>query len=85
MSGNGVPTQAINIMFQINPGMSEVPKMRRFLSEGKHISLEIADKYNNTEWLDIAKSNGWLPAMTCHRNTTSIFDWKNFDAWVKVN
>ena len=83
MPGKGVPDQAIKIMFQINQGMSDVPKMRRFLSEGKHISFEIADKTNNIEWFEIAKEKGWLPAMTCHRNTTDVFDWTNFDAWVK--
>lgn len=72
----------IDILFTMNPKISNVPKMRDFLRKGHHWTFEKADMQNNTEWFDVALEKKWLPAMIAHRESCrGVFDFENFDQW----
>jgi len=77
---------AQKLLFSINPKFKDVPKMNKFLEKRYHITFEKADSKNRTDWFDIAKEKGYLQAMISHRQSTKgIFEWTNFDNWLKLN
>ena len=65
------------------PEIQSVPKMKKFMSQRGHIKMEQADMKNATHWFAEMKKRGYLPAMNKHREMTNIFDWTNYDRWVK--
>ena len=74
---------AIDFLFNVRPFLGEVPKMRKFLSQGGQISLEKADITNNTRWMDACASKGYLQAMVAHREgCRGVFRFDNFDKWL---
>ena len=75
--------QPLNLLFTINPEFDEVPKMKKFLANRYHITFEKAVSLNKTSWFNCAKNKGYLKAMIAHRNSTNIFEWTNFDSWLK--
>ena len=74
---------AQNLLFSINPEFNDVPKMKKFLSSRYHITFEKADSLNKTKWFDVANRKVYLKAMIAHRNSTNVFEWTNFDNWLK--
>ena len=75
---------AQNLLFAINPEFNDIPKMKKFISNRYHITFETATTLNKTEWFDAANRNGYLQAMISYRNSTKIFEWTNFDNWLKT-
>ena len=79
----GMNDSAINFLFDARPKIKSVPKMRKFLSQGGHITLEKADNTNNTRWMDACASKGYLPAMVAHREgCRGVFRFDVFDKWL---
>tara|TARA_R110000737_G_scaffold350645_1_gene390269 strand:+ start:948 stop:1388 length:441 start_codon:yes stop_codon:yes gene_type:complete len=79
----GMGEGAINFLFGAHPSLAEVPKMRKFLSQGGHLTLERADNTNNTRWMDTCSSKGYLQAMVAHRESCrGTFRFDNFDKWL---
>jgi len=75
-----------HILFTLRPELLEVPKMKKFINNGYHLTFEKADIQNNTEWFEIAKSKGYLPAMKKHMELTyPTFEWDNFKKWLENN
>jgi len=72
-----------NLLFAINPEFEQVPKMKKFIGNRYHITFETADSLNKTWWFDVARRKGYLKAMIAHRNSTNIFQWKNFNNWLE--
>jgi len=72
----------IDFMFGQFPHLKEVPKMRKFLSQGGHLKLERADDANNTAWMKSCADKGFLQAMVAHREgCRGIIPLPNFDKW----
>ena len=79
----GMNDNAINFLFAGRPKIKNVPKMRKFLRQGGHITLEKADNTNNTGWMNACASKGYLPAMIAHREGgRGVFRFDNFDKWL---
>ena len=75
---------AQNLLFAINPEFNDIPKMKKFISNRYHITFETASTLNKTKWFDYANKKGYLKAMISYRNSTKIFEWTNFDNWLKT-
>ena len=73
-----------NLLFMINPEYKDVPKMKKFINNRYHITFETADNQNKTWWFNKAYEKGYLKAMIAHRNSTNVFEWTNFDNWLKT-
>jgi len=79
----GMDEGAINFLLAQRPFLKGVPKMRKFLSQGGHLTLERADDTNNTRWMDTCSSKGYLLAMVAHREgCRGVFRFDNFDKWL---
>ena len=79
----GMDEGAINFLLSGRPFLAKVPKMRKFLSQGGHLTLERADNTNNTRWMDTCSSKGYLEAMVAHREgCRGVFRFDNFDKWL---
>ena len=74
-----------HIIFTLRPELLAVPKMEKFMNNNYHLTFEKADLLNNVEWFEVAKSKGYLAAMTKHMDCTyPTFKWKNYRAWLKT-
>ena len=71
---------AINFLLSGRPFLAKVPKMRKFLSQGGHLTLERADNTNNTRWMDTCSSKGYLEAMVRGKGLTSLGSWDTLDS-----
>lgn len=72
----------IDFLFQMRPPSSNPNKVRKFFSQGGHLTLERADNQNNTKWFAIARDKGFMDAMMYHREgCRGVFDFDNFDRW----
>ena len=60
----------------------DVAKIKKFLNQSGHITMEKADESNNTKWFDASKKKGYLGAMNYHRRgVDGVIAMPNYDKW----